>query len=94
MGALEIASLDGAWFLGMDHDLGSIETGTLADLIVLNSNPLDDIHNTADIEFVMKGGRLYDGMTLDQTWPEKKAFGEPYWANPEASRTDVRPLRP
>jgi Tol biopolymer transport system component len=94
MGALEVASSDGAWFLGMQKDLGSIETGKLADLVVLNSNPLEDIHNTADIEFVMKGGRLYDGTTLDQTWPEKKPFGEPYWANPDATQTDDRPLRP
>jgi Tol biopolymer transport system component len=94
MGALEIASLDGAWFLGMQKDLGSIETGKLADLVILNSNPLENIRNTADIALVMKGGRLYDGMTLDQTWPEKKRFGDPYWSNPEASRTDVRALRP
>lgn len=94
MGALDVASRGGAWFLGMEHDLGSIETGKLADLVILNSNPLEDIHNTADIEFVMKGGRLYDGTTLDQVWPEKQPFGEPYWANPDASRTDVRSLQP
>jgi Tol biopolymer transport system component len=94
MGALEIASLDGAWFLGMQQDLGSIEPGKLADLVILNSNPLENIRNTADIEFVMKGGRLYDGTTLDETWPEKKPFGDPYWSNPQASQTDVRALRP
>jgi Tol biopolymer transport system component len=94
MGALEVASRDGAWFLGMEKDLGTIEAGKLADLLVLNSNPLDDIRNTADIGFVMKGGRLYDGMTLDEKWPQNKPFGEPYWANPDASRTDVRTLRP
>ena len=94
MGALEIASLDGAWFLGMQQDLGSIETGKLADLVVLISNPLENIRNTADIASVMKGGRLYDGMTLDESWPAKKPFGDPYWSNPEASRTDVRSLQP
>jgi len=93
MGALEVASLGGAWFLGMQQDLGSIEVGKLADLIVLNSNPLDDIRNTADMKFVMKGGRMYDGMTLDQVWPEKKPFGTPYWANPIATQSDDRPLR-
>jgi Tol biopolymer transport system component len=94
MGALEIASLDGAWFLGMQQDLGSIEVGKIADLVILNSNPLDNIRNTADIQSVMKGGRLYDGMTLDQSWPDKKPFGDPYWANPAASQTDTRTLRP
>jgi imidazolonepropionase-like amidohydrolase len=93
MGALEVASRGGAWFLGMERDLGSIETGKLADIVILNSNPLEDIRNTADVAFVMKGGRLYDGRTLDQVWPLDKPFGEPYWANPEASRTDVRPLQ-
>jgi Tol biopolymer transport system component len=93
MGALEVASRDGAWFLGMEQDLGTLEAGKLADLLVLNANPLDDIHNTNDIQFVMKGGVLYDGNTLDQTWPEEKSFGEYYWANPDASRTDVRPLQ-
>jgi Tol biopolymer transport system component/imidazolonepropionase-like amidohydrolase len=93
MGALEVASQGGAWFLGMQQDLGSIENGKLADLIVLNSNPLDNIRNTADIQFVMKGGRLYDGESLDQVWPDKKAFGVPYWADPTATQTDDRPLR-
>ena len=94
MGALEVASRDGAWFLGLEQDLGTIETGKLADLLVLNRNPLEDIHNTNDIQFVMKGGVLYDGNTLDQAWPENRPFGEYYWANPDASRTDVLPLRP
>ena len=94
MGALEVASRDGAWFLGMEQDLGSIETGKLADLLVLNANPLDDIHNTNDIQFVMKGGRLYDSNTLDEVWPDKKPFGNYYWANPDATRSDVRVVGP
>ena len=39
---------------------------------------------------VMKGGVLYDGSTLDEIWPDKKPFGEYYWANPDVTRTDVR----
>ncbi len=61
MGALEMATNDGAHYLGMDQDLGSITVGKLADLDILNKNPLDDIHNSADIAFVMKGGILPDG---------------------------------
>ena|GEM_PF-5433548 len=45
-------------------------------MIVLNSNPLDDIHNTCDIRYVMKDGILYDGNTLDEVWPEKKKCPE------------------
>ena len=55
--ALEIASMHGAMFLGMDDDIGSITVGKLADLMVLNANPLENIRNTADIRYVMKSGR-------------------------------------
>ena len=90
MGALEVASLHGAHFLGADKDLGSLEVGKLADLMVLNANPLDDIHNTANIAMVMKAGTLYDADTLDEIWPEKKPFGTYYWINLDALRNDTR----
>ncbi|HXN50511.1 MAG TPA: LpqB family beta-propeller domain-containing protein [Candidatus Acidoferrum sp.] len=90
MGALEVASLHGAHFLGADKDLGSLEPGKIADLMVLNANPLEDIHNTANIAMVMKAGRLYDADTLDEIWPEKKAFGTYYWVNVDELRNDTR----
>jgi Tol biopolymer transport system component/imidazolonepropionase-like amidohydrolase len=90
MGALEVASLHGAHFLGADQDLGSLEAGKLGDLVVLNSNPLENIRNTKDILYVMKAGVLYDGTTLDELWPEKKAFGDYYWVDPNALRSDTR----
>ncbi len=90
MGALKLASLGGAHFLGADQDLGSIEVGKLADLIVLNTNPLDDIRNTADMQYVMKGGVLYDAATLDQQWPNQEPFGDYYWSEPDMYRDDDR----
>ena len=90
MGALEVASLHGAHFLGAEQDIGSIAVGKLADLMVLNSNPLENIRNTADLKLVMKGGMLYEASTLDEIWPEREPFGEYYWVDPEALRTDVR----
>jgi hypothetical protein len=66
--------------------------GKLADLMVLNSNPLDDIHNTADIKFVMKAGTLYDAGTLDEIWPEAKPFGDHVWVLPELLQSDDRPV--
>src|SRR5688572_22480724 len=77
LGALKVASLHGAHFLGADQDIGSLETGKLGDLIVLNSNPLENIRNTLDMQYVMKGGVLYDAETLDEVWPERRPFG-PY----------------
>jgi imidazolonepropionase-like amidohydrolase len=89
-GALEVASLHGAHFLGADRDLGSIEVGKLADLMVLNTNPLDNIRNTLDAQYVMKGGRLYDAMSLDEVWPRQRKFGPYYWVNPDALQTDTK----
>ena len=90
MGALEVASLHGAKFLGADRDLGSIEVGKLADLMILNSNPLDNIKSTADIKWVMKGGTLYDAMSLDQVWPKQVPFGPYYWVNDDALQMNTK----
>jgi Tol biopolymer transport system component len=93
-GALEVASLHGARFLGAHEDLGSLEAGKLADLLVLDRNPLDDIRATADIRWVMKGGILYEADSLDEVWPERRPFGPYYWVDEAALRADDRPLRP
>jgi Tol biopolymer transport system component len=76
--ALRVATLFGAEAIGLDGDLGSIEPGKLADLVVLEANPLDDIRATARIRSVMKNGRLYDGDTLDEVYPRQRAL-EPLW---------------
>jgi Tol biopolymer transport system component len=91
MGALEVASLHGAHFLGADKDLGSIEAGKLADLVVLNSNPLDNIRNTVDSKYVMKGGKLYDAMSLDEVWPKAVPFGPYYWVNDDMLQNNTKP---
>jgi cytosine/adenosine deaminase-related metal-dependent hydrolase len=92
MAALEIASLHGAIFLGMEDDIGSLRQGKLADLMILNGNPLDDIRKTADIAYVMKAGTLYDAMSLDEIWPRARKFGDTPWRVPEMYRSDSRPL--
>jgi Tol biopolymer transport system component len=91
MGALETASLGGAKFLGADQDIGSLEVGKLADLMVLNANPLDDIHNTLNMQYVMKGGILYDAGTLDEVWPKRVPWGSYYWVNKDELQMNDKP---
>lgn len=76
MEALQAATVMGAEALGIQKDVGSIEVGKIADLIILNKNPLDDIHNSREIRYVMKDGILYDGNTLDEIWPFYKKCPE------------------
>jgi imidazolonepropionase-like amidohydrolase len=62
---LTMATLNGAKFLGLERELGSIEPGKLADLVLLSADPSRDIRNVQQIELVMKGGRIIDRSTLD-----------------------------
>jgi imidazolonepropionase-like amidohydrolase len=66
MQAIRSATINGAAYLGMDKEIGSLETGKLADLIVMNSNPLDDIRNSDKIKYVMVNGRLYDSDNMNE----------------------------
>jgi Tol biopolymer transport system component len=83
---LRTATILGAEGIGMSGDLGSIEGGKLADLVVLDKNPLENIRNTNTIRYVMKNGRLYDGNTLDEVYPSKRAMQHFVWQDgaPEA----------
>ena len=81
--ALRGATLLGAEAIGLAGDLGTLEPGRLADLVVLDADPLDDIRKTSRIRHVMKNGRLYDGDTLDETWPRERPIGTPVWLGHE-----------
>ena len=66
MQMLATATINPARYLGMDADLGSIETGKLADLQVVDGNPLEDVKSTDRITHVMVNGRLYRATDLGE----------------------------
>ena len=72
---LRVTTIFGADAIGMGKELGSLEVGKLADLQVLDANPLDDIRNTNTIRYVMKNGRLYDASTMNEIWPRQRVSG-------------------
>jgi len=80
--ALRTATILGAESIGLDGDLGTIEPGKLADLVILEENPLDDIRHTNTIRYVMKNGRLYYGDTLNERWPDERTL-EITWQSDE-----------
>jgi len=81
--ALKVATIEGADAIGLSKDLGSLEVGKLADLQVLDKNPLDDIEYSTAIKYVMKNGRLYEAATLNEVWPRKKVLPQQWWWNVE-----------
>jgi len=82
MEVLRAGTLAGAQYLGLDKDIGSLEVGKLADLAVLDKDPLTDIHATRQVSMVMIGGYLFDAATMveiggAQRRPQPFYFSEP-----------------
>lgn len=75
---LKAATIDGARIIGLEQDLGSLEVGKMADLLVLEKNPLESIDHTNSLRYVMKNGELFDAETLKQLWPVEKEI-RPFW---------------
>lgn len=85
MEALRCSTINGAKYLGLEADLGSLEKGKLADLVVLDKNPLENIRNTDSVRMVMLNGRLYDADTMNEIAPNPRTRLPFYWER-EANR--------
>ena len=81
--ALRAATIVGAEGIGFAQDIGSIEPGKLADLVVIDRDPLEDIRNTLAIRYVMKNGRLYEGDTLKEIHPRTRDLPGAGWREAE-----------
>jgi imidazolonepropionase-like amidohydrolase len=87
--ALQTATINPARSLGFDKFIGSIEAGKLADLLIMEKNPLEDIRNTEYIKYTMINGVLYDANTMNEangkkprakfSWELKKNAGNFPW---------------
>ena len=79
--ALKAATINGANYIGASQDIGSLKKGKLADLIVMDKNPLEDIRNSESIIYTMINGRLYDTETMNEIGNHPKERTEFYWEN-------------
>jgi imidazolonepropionase-like amidohydrolase len=77
--ALRAATINPARHLGMDADIGSLEKGKLADLLILDANPLEDIRNSDKLSGVMLNGRLYDPVTMNEVTTGNAVRAPYYW---------------
>ncbi len=85
--ALRSGTMHGAWYLGLDGDLGSLTVGKLADVAVLSGNPLEDIRQSESIRYVIANGRLFDAATMAQIHPNQ-APAPSYFFERDGVRTD------
>ncbi|NEW79890.1 MAG: amidohydrolase family protein [Gelidibacter sp.] len=79
--ALKAATINAANYIGAGKDIGSLKVGKLADLLVLEKNPLENIQNSNSLIFTMANGRLYDSNTMNEVGNEPKTRAQFYWEN-------------
>ncbi len=79
MQALQAATINSAQYIGAGNDIGSLKEGKLADLIVLDKNPLENIRNTETVKYTMVNGRLYDTNTMNEIGNRSKERSKFWW---------------
>jgi adenine deaminase len=79
MEALEAATINGAAYIGAGSEIGSLKVGKLADMIVMEKNPLEDIRNTATVSYTMVNGRLYDTTTMNEIGNTERSRSKFWW---------------
>ena len=81
LGALQAATINAAQYIGVGKDLGSIKVGKLADILVLDKNPLEDIKNSNTLIYTIINGRIYDSNTMNELGNHPKERLPFYWEN-------------
>ena len=79
MQALRAATMNGAEYLGMETEIGSIKEGKLADLIIIDGNPLKNIQDTENVTHTMINGRLYDAPTMNEIGNKETKRTKFFW---------------
>ncbi|MEN7547542.1 amidohydrolase family protein [Rapidithrix thailandica] len=84
--AIRAATWNGAHYIGMDHEIGSLEAGKLADLIVLDKDPLENIRNTEFVRYTMINGRLFEAESMKEVGNVERKRSKFYWENGKFSQ--------
>ena len=84
--AIRCATVNGAYYIGMEDQLGQIKNGYLADLLIMDKNPLDNIQNTESLRYTIANGRLFDAESMNELGNQARKRGKFYWENKSYSQ--------
>ncbi|MFN8393900.1 MAG: amidohydrolase family protein [Bacteroidia bacterium] len=83
--AIRASTLWGAEYIGMEKEIGSLEQGKLADFIIMDRNPLEDIRNSEYISMVVANGRVFDTNTMNEVGNHPHTRGQFFWERAKGS---------